>query len=280
MWLILTLLTGLLYTAEELTKRYVLRAQIDTWAFSFFYSLVGAVVTLPFLLFSLQVPTSATSWLLVAGIGALIVANNWLFFKASGQIEASLVGSVMKIRLVWVFVLGLLILHEPFSWAKLFGTLLTIAAGLVIVHGFKRPKSIQGVTLVVAATVFNAGIIILAKYLLGTFSAISLTFFAFFLTPLVMNYVLMPNAANRIRHLSKSRMKGVIITCALGALANLTLIGALSLNDATSTIVVTEAFLILILVGEHIFLKEREYVWVKVVSVLLAICGAILIQIS
>jgi drug/metabolite transporter (DMT)-like permease len=280
MWLFLALLTGFLYTAEELTKRYVLRAQIDTWAFSFFYSFIGSVVTLPFLILSFRVSNSVSDWLIAIVISACIVANNWLFFTASGKLEASLVGSVMKLRLVWIFLLGLIVLHEPFSWTKLLGTLLTVGAGLVIIQGFRRPKSSRGVMLAVAATSFNGAVIILAKQLLGTFSAISLTFFAFFLTPLIMNYVLMPHASARIRQLSSAGLKGIILTCALGALANLTLIGALSLADATSTVVFTEACLILILVGEHIFLKEREYVWVKVVSVILALSGALLIQLS
>lgn len=279
MWLALTLLTGVLITAEELTKRSTLRGQSkDTWAFSLFYSLIGTIITFPFMLTSLRVPRSLSAWLLVVLIGILIVANNWLFFKASGRLEASVLGSVMKLRLVWIFILGLLVLHEPFEIGKLAGTSLTILAGLAIVKGFKGPQSAEGITLALLTTVFNAGVIILAKYLIGPFSALSLTFFAFFLTPLVMNFVIIPNALDRIRKLSRNGLRGVIITCVLGAGVNLAMIGALALNSATSTVVITEAFLVLILVGEHVFLKEKDYVWVKLTSVVLAVAGAVLIQ--
>jgi drug/metabolite transporter (DMT)-like permease len=280
MWMLLTLLTGLFFTAEGLAKRYVLRAQTDVWAFSFFYSLVGTVITLPFIVLAPTVPTTPSAWTLTVFIGALIVANNWLLFKASAKLEASLVGSLHKLRLVWIYALGLVFLHETFSLTKFWGTLLTVVAGLVIIHGFRRPKSMQGAALAVAATFFNAAIIIVAKHMLGTLSVISLTFFGFFLVPLIINFICMPRAWQRITALRTAGLKGVLLACTLGALANLTLIGALSLNDATSTVVITEAFLILILVGEHVILKEKEYLWVKLVSVILAIGGAILIQLS
>ena len=66
--------------------------------------------------------------------------------------------------------------------------------------------------------------------------------------------------------------------CAVGAVANLVLNLALSLNDATSVMVVSEVFLVLILAGEHILLKEKEQLWVKFGSIALAVAGAIIIQ--
>ena len=41
-----------------------------------------------------------------------------------------------------------------------------------------------------------------------------------------------------------------------------------------------EAFLILVLVGEHIYLKEREKTWIKAGTVALAVAGAVLIDLS
>ena len=50
------------------------------------------------------------------------------------------------------------------------------------------------------------------------------------------------------------------------------------LGDAASVVVITEAFLVLVLVGEHIVLKEKEQAWVKAAAVVLATVGAVLIQ--
>jgi drug/metabolite transporter (DMT)-like permease len=279
MWLLFTALSGALYTGEGLLQRFLLRSQKDAWAFSFFYSLVGTVVSLPFMLSAPRLPSSPSVWLLALAVGALIVVHNLLIFKASNHLEVSLVGSLAKLRLAWIFILGIVFLGSPFSWAKLFGTILTMLAGIVIIHRFKRPDSLTGVSFVLSATIFNAAIIILSKYLLGSFNAVSLTFFATFLPATILNFILMPRAISRIKKLFRDDWRIVLLACGLGSLANLALNQALSLHDAASVVVISEVFLVLTLVGEHILLKEKEQLWVKIVSVLLAVGGAVLIQI-
>jgi drug/metabolite transporter (DMT)-like permease len=280
MWLLFAVLSGVFNTAENLFQRFFLKKEKDAWAFAFFYSLVGTLVSFPFMLSSPHVPHQPSAWLLAALLGVLIVWNNILLFISSGMIEMSIIGSLLKLRLVWVFLLGIVLLHDPFSWQKLLGTALAIAAGWVILHNFRRPHSLTGVSLVLAATLFNASIIILSKYLLGSFNAVSLTFFATFLPATIFIFFVMPNATKRIQKIFREDWRMVFIICAFGTLVNLTLNAALSLHDAASVLVVTEAFLVLVLVGEHAILKEREQVWIKLAAVVLAIGGAIMIQLS
>jgi drug/metabolite transporter (DMT)-like permease len=204
MWIVLALIAGAFATAENLLVRHTLRAKRDVWAFSLFYSLVGAVMTLPFMFYHLVLPQTIGPWLLLGVVSLLIVGNNYLLFKAAGQLEASLVGSLLKLRLVWVFILGILLLQDTFSWTKFAGTVVTLLAGWVILHGFKRPKSYTAVMIVVAATLFNAGIIILAKYLLESFSVGAITFIGFILLPLIINAVAMPGMADRTRALYRA----------------------------------------------------------------------------
>jgi drug/metabolite transporter (DMT)-like permease len=280
MWLFFAILTGAFNTGQSLIERFVLRQQKDYWAFAFFFSLVGSIISFPFMLASPKVPTQLSLWLLAMLVGLLIVANNLLLFRSSGLLQASLVGALLKLRLVWVFILGLFILHEPFSPLKLAGTILAIAAGVIIIHNFRKPKSATGVSLVLVATLFNAALVILSKYLLSSFNVASLTFFASFLPPLVIIFILMPNRLARIRKMFKEDWPMVLLACAFGAFANLTLNAALSLHDAASVLVVNEVFLVLVLAGEHTILKEREQAWIKIVSITLAILGAILIEVS
>ena len=279
MWFLFAALSGLLYSGESLLQRFLLRDQKDAWAFSFFYSLIGTVIALPFMLADAQLPTSWVPWLLAVVVGLLIVGNNLLVFKSSNYLEASIVGSLSKIRFVWIFVLGILFLDSSFSWPKLFGTVLAIAAGVVIIHSFKRPKSLVGIALVLGATLFNASIIILSKYLLDSFNVASFTFFATFLPAAIFNFLLMPQAFKRTKRLFKSDWRVIVVACSLGAFANLALNKALSLHDANSVVVMSEIFLVLVLAGEHILLKEKEHLWIKLLSIALAISGAILMQI-
>src|SRR5262245_35273436 len=111
MWLLFSLLAGALFTAENLLQRFHLRKQTDAWTFALYYSIVGSVVTLPFMLASPKIPNHPMPWILTALVGLLVVGNNMLFFKATGLIEASVVSSLLKLRLVWVFIFGILFLH-------------------------------------------------------------------------------------------------------------------------------------------------------------------------
>lgn len=277
MWFIFSALAGLLYTGEGLLQRHFLRKQKDAWAFSFFYSLVGTIVSFPFMLASPVVPTSIGPWLGALLVGLLIVGNNLLLFKAANHIEASIIGTLFKLKFVWIFVLSIILLGSAFEWTKLGGVILTIAAGLIIMHKFKRHTDGAGVSLVLMATVLNALVIIAAKYLLDYFNAPSLTFFVFFLPAVLLNFILMPNARSRIGGMFRADWKVVFGICAVGAMANLALNQALSLHDPTSVMIISEVFLVLILAGEHLVLKEKEQLWVKLGSIVLAIAGAIMI---
>jgi drug/metabolite transporter (DMT)-like permease len=143
MWLFYALLAGGLYTVVGLLTRHVLKGQKDAWAFSFYFSLIGAVVSFPFMLAAPVLPKSIGPWLLALLVGFLIVGYNLLNFKVSNYIEVSLSGAIMKIRLVWIFVLSLLFLGVGFSWQQILGTLITVAAGVVIIRKF---HPVQGAT--------------------------------------------------------------------------------------------------------------------------------------
>jgi drug/metabolite transporter (DMT)-like permease len=137
-----------------------------------------------------------------------------------------------------------------------------------------------GIYLVLAATLFNAGVIVLTKHLLGSFNVASLTFFATYLPVTILMLLITPRVVPRITKMFREDKWTVAAACALGALTNLALNAALSLHDAASVVVINEAFLVLILVGEHVLLKEKERTWTKVASVILAIIGAIFIEVS
>ncbi|MCX6816821.1 MAG: hypothetical protein NTZ93_03080 [Candidatus Beckwithbacteria bacterium] len=47
MWLIWALISGLFYTGDNLITRYILKGNKDAWAFSFYFSFIGALVSLP-----------------------------------------------------------------------------------------------------------------------------------------------------------------------------------------------------------------------------------------
>ena len=277
MWLIWALLSGLLYTGSNLITRYVLKGSKDAWAFSFYFSFIGALVSLPFILNSYQGSNRLSLWGLIILVGLLIVSHNFLNFKSSNYLEASVNGAILKLRLAWVFVFSLIFLKESFSLVKLSGTCLAILAGVIIIRGIKRPNSLTGTLLALSSTIVYATVIMLYKILFQDFNAVTLTFFIF-LIPAIGNLLIMPQAFSRIKKLFQINGKAVCLACGLGGLANLAMNQGLTDTEPTKVLVIIESFLVLALVGEHLWLKEKEYLPIKFAAVIAATLGAILIR--
>lgn len=286
MWLILALIAGGFYTASGLITRHVLKTGRDSWAFSFFYSAIGALVTLPFVVGiyayngEFTVPEEGFGWGVMVIVGFLIILHNFLNFRSSNYIEASINGTITKFRLIWILILGVLVIGEDFTIWKLLGTLLTVLSGGLVIAGFKKPKSLKGVLYAFAATFAYAGGLILYKILFEFFSVWTLTLFVTFLTPAVLNFIIMPNALKRTLALAKDNGKFVFLACGFGALANLAMNGALLLGEATKVPAMIEAFLVLTLVGEYIFLKEKKGLKTKLLAVVVVTIGAVLIRLG
>jgi len=280
MWLFFALLSGLFYTGSNLITRHILKKEKnDVWACSFFFSAVGALVNLPFMLLQPTIGTDMLSWLIMLFVGILIVIQNLLNFVSSKYLSPSISGSITKFRLVWVMILGIIILHESSHMFKIIGTLLTVISGIIIMKKLSKPKDIKGVMYAFGATIFYAIVIILYKFLFTSFNSQTLTFFIFFI-PMILNVFIMPNSIRRIKTLAKSNFKMVFFGCALGGLANLAMNQGLSLGEASKVLVIIESFLVITLIGEHIFLKERSNFITKIIAVILATIGAVLIRMS
>jgi drug/metabolite transporter (DMT)-like permease len=280
MWVFLAILAGALFTAESLAQRKFLRGKNDAWAFAFFYSLIGTIISFPVMLAAPELPHSLREWGIALFIGFLIVANNVLLFRATALLEVSFVGTLLKLRLVWVFVLGIVLLQDDFSWAKLAGTAAVILSGMMVAKHVRRPGSSSAVALVLTATIVNAAIIVVSSYLLESMNVASSTFFATFLPATVLNFVLMPNARTRVTTMFNEHRRNVAFVCTLGALSNFALNGALATGDAGSVVVLNEAVLIFVVFGEHLILREKEYLGVKLIGIPLAVSGAVLIQLG
>jgi len=280
MWLLFALLSGLFYTGSNLITRHVLKKdKNDAWAFSFFFSAVGALVSLPFMLFQPKIGTQPQAWLILILIGFLIVSQNLLNFISSRYLVPSVSGSITKFRLVWVMLLSIIILHESSNSFKIIGTVLTLLSGLIIMKKLLKPKDIRGVLSAFGATIFYSTVIILYKFLFASFNSATLTFFIFFI-PAIINLLLMPNSIRRVRALAQSQFKPVFLACALGGFANLAMNHSLSIGEASKVLVIIESFLVVTLIGEHFLLKEKENIVGKVIAVILATLGAILIRLS
>lgn len=277
MWVSYAVVSGLLYTAQGLITRHVLKGNKHAWAFSFFFSAIGAVVSLPFSLLHPLHVVPREYWIMMVVVGALIVLQNYLNFSSARYLPASVGGALTKFRLVWVLLLGVILDQESLTWYKLLGTVCAVLAGVVILRRAEKLGSLRGIVLVISSTFVYAIVISLYKQLLLVFNPSSLTLFIFLL-PAILNVIVMPDSLRRIRSLLRDSGWSVIAACVFGAFANLAMNNALSLGDSSRVLVMIESFLVVTLVFEHFMTRDRSHLRTKLVAVLLAVAGAVLMR--
>lgn len=91
MWLLFAVMSGLFSTASGLITRHILRKNSDAWAFSFFFSFIGALTSLLFFILSPRFPISfGFPWILMGIVGAFIVVQNLLNFSSSKHLVTKL----------------------------------------------------------------------------------------------------------------------------------------------------------------------------------------------
>lgn len=276
-WFTWALLSGAFYTILGLLSRQILKNNHDSWSFSFFFSLIGALVCLPFALWQPQITTYWFPWAVLVFISLLIVLHNFLSFYSAELLPASISGTLTKFRLVWTLLFGVAWLNEGFTWQKVLGTVLTILAGVIVVFHYQKLKTTQGIWLSAVATIIYALVSVFFKYLFNYFNVGTMTFFIFFI-PAILNYLLIPRSWSRITQFAKVNGYHILWVGLLAGLANLTANAALASGEISRVGVIIETFLIATLVGEHFFLKEREHLFVKMMAVVLALAGAVLIK--
>lgn len=150
-WIIFTLIYGLLKGSREGLKKAALKKSSST-EILFFYTLIGWVFTLPY---TAEAITLAPKYIFWVFLKAAVVCTAWLFsFAALKNMSVSLYGITDLSRMVFSTLLGVFVLGESFTAAKAVGVTLVII-GLMLAN-LKKSTSAKGMTLtVLAAALLN-----------------------------------------------------------------------------------------------------------------------------
>lgn len=197
-WIVFSTISGTCYTISNIIARKVLSKSDDAWAYSFWFSFFGMIVTLPLAVLEPKFPSVQSNfWVyaVVTAMGLGIVGHNWLVFEATKRISASMVGIISKFRLLWALILGALWGLELLTYSKVLGVVAVVLSGALVFQGQKHKQSVLGNSLILISTILYATISLVIKWLLAhtDFSAASLTFGALFLGPTIINAALMPD---------------------------------------------------------------------------------------
>jgi drug/metabolite transporter (DMT)-like permease len=278
MWFTYAILAGLTYTFSRTIERHLLKGNKNFWAYSFWFSAIGALIAFPFMIIDAQLPELNYYWLLMLAVGIMITLHNFLNFKAVTFIGPSLHGAITKSRIIWIFIFGLIFLQENFTYNKLIGVILTVLAGILLISKFKTKEHISGFIYSLSPTIIYAAVITLYSVLFREFNTASLTFFIF-LIPAILNLTLMPGSTSKVISFLKINPIFIISAAAFAGFGNLAMNQALKIGDQTQVIIIIETFAILLIGLEYFVLKEKEKPLVKIIALGMAVAGAIIVKI-
>jgi drug/metabolite transporter (DMT)-like permease len=278
MWFVYALIAGIFSAINSLLVRSYSKKHKDSLILSFCFSSIGALILLPaIIIMQPSIPMNPIFWGGIILISALVVIGNSLTFGASKYVGASTQNVINKLRLVGILICGIIIFSDTITVEKMIGMLFVITASLLIIDYKNWHASKKWIILLLINVCIGVIMAVLLKKLILMSEYILVAFLLFFV-PALINATVIPNFIKRLKDKIPD-IKPIILITILGVVFNLALIKALSYKELSGIYFVMEGAIILVVFGEHFILKEKERLGWKIAAIILAIAGAILLQI-
>lgn len=276
LWFSLALLTGLTDIAYNFASRKFLRVNGNPIVFSWWFSLVRALIfgVLSFFISKNQLPQLNIVLLLLA-LGVANSLNIYLFMRMHTLTELSLSSIVVQLRIVWVPLFALLLVSEVLHISEYFGVVL-LFAGVLILRSLKKlivDKSVN------TALVFSITTSILTVMLKIVSTKVPTETIIFFMSaPAVVILPLFLRDRSILFYKWREDLHQKLIVTFL-SIANMYLfISALATDGPVSKVnAVVQIFSVFAGVTGVILLKERDQIFKKALAIGLAIAGIILV---
>ncbi len=281
MWLILSLMAVVMFTAQNLLMRVLAVKSTHPRTFSVVFNSWGTLFAA--ILFIIERPSLANlpqfSWtqtLLIVGAILAYGLYERTHFLARKQIDASTTAILFRLSPVITFIGAILFLHEPLTITKLVGATILIGASLIVVHKNPKLQASRAVWIAVFAAVMLG--------LAGLFDkpasfGIPANLYSVALWGLSKLIVAFPSIS--LSQLKKEFVIGgwkVAVTALLNVVGFVFYLQALSLADTSRVTPITSSSGTLVILGGILFLHEHTFMWRKLLAGLLMLIGMYLLR--
>ncbi|NYZ80107.1 DMT family transporter [Candidatus Micrarchaeota archaeon] len=279
LWFFLSLLSALSKSGERFAHRNVMMKG-DSFAYSFVYSMIGALLFLPLALYDFHVPVSFEAWLLVIFGTVMFTLLTIISFESYKHSELSVREPITSIRLIIVFLMAVVFLSEKITTGKIIGTLIITAAiaAMTFENGRLPGLRDKGVLLTIISSIMLGIVSVVEKMSLNYFTPIEFGFLMFLLPGLATVLFLKGKKSDVKALASKNNLKFVLLAgvlCSIGYGARL---WAYSITDLSLAYPVVSLSTILTPVLGVWLLHERKNIRKKAIGVALAFAGTIVIS--
>jgi drug/metabolite transporter (DMT)-like permease len=280
-WSVLTLLGILAFSPKSLLYRTLMKdARSDPYAQSVVFFGLGGTLALLFSLFhdGLQVQMTLNQLLLFVPLAVCATVGPVLLFKSYQRLDASEIAILQSSQKVWTVLGAFVLLQEPFAVNKILGTLVIVVGVAITLWRRGQFQVNEGVVLVLAATLFYAGMDLVSYYIARDFDAISLIVYVCYL-PVVTLLLLRPRTVYKISYYFQPRYAlGVSVLALCDTVGTLCFFFAYQVGRNAAQIVPLGGLITInsVLLA-IIFLKEYTNIPNKVIGALVTLAGAALV---
>ena len=281
MWLILTLLAVLMFTAQNLLMRVLAVKSVHPRTFSFIYNSWGTLFAA--ILFIIERPSLTnlppftwTQTLLIVGATLGYGLYERSHFLARKELDASTTAILFRLTPVITFIGAILFLREQLTITKLLGAATLIGASLVVVHKNPKLQASRAVWIAIfAATMLGLAGVFDKPASLG----IPANLYSIALWGLSLLIVAFPSIS--LSQLKTEFIIGgwkVALTAFLNVVGFVFYVQALSLADASLVTPVTSSSGTLTVLAGIFILKEKTFVGRKILAGVLMLIGILLLR--
>lgn len=280
-WLYLTLSAAAIFTFWNLAIRVLSLKSKNERAFAFAYNLWGALFGA---LFFLLLPKSSTQEVNLTAIGVVLLLIAVLFyggferlqFIARKAIDASTLAILFRLTPAVTFIVSILFLHEGITVQKLIGMLLVLSASILVVRKSAKIQLNRPFFYAIVCTIFLGLAYVFDKSATRFFPAELYTLLIWILPVIVIYFPYIP--FKDIKTEFRVGSWKMTLLAFLNVLGYYIQLQALRLADASQVIPIVSTNAVFVVLGGIFILKETQNIGRKIVAVLLAFIGVILLS--
>ncbi len=280
-WQVLIGISVVLFAFSTLLQRILLREnKSDPITYSIFFQFtVGVLIGLyGFMFADMSMPRLQPLIINLVLMVVLYILSNIFIFNALKKIEASEYTIIFATRTLFTILASSFFLSQTLSLKQIMGALLVLVAVAMAVYKKTKFRFNKGEIFALLGAMFFGFATTNDKVLLSSFQLYPYVSIAFILPAIVM-LIIFPQSLPKLKvFLEKELLMKTLLFCFIYAVGALTFFSALQISNNSSQIaVVNQTSTILIVLLGVAILKERDFLFRKLIAAALSVLGILLV---
>lgn len=274
--LLFVLLFVLFITFSNLITRFTLRKNINTYRFTGFHNLFGALVVLPLIFFDYRLPSSPLSWVFLFTATISSIAGDLFYFKSIAIEEMSVLTLVARLRLVIVFIFGALLFKEAITLTKILAMVLVFLGSVIVAYQRQKMRFSKGAVLMFVSNIFLAAMFIIDKKVVQEISVPLYNFINFIFSGSFFIFLSLKSGFSK----KSFNSQNLIFAGGAGALLSLASLSrryAYRFGQISVATPLLNLSVVFTVITGILFLNEKDRIWQKLAGLCLVLFGSLLL---